>query len=46
MKIRLKEILEWLGISWDKSFKQSDRLHIYDKKIQYLKDNKIIIPMF
>ena len=38
--------LSWLGISWNKTFNQSDRQNIYDKKIQELKDKKRIYPCF
>ncbi len=36
----IKKDLSWLGISWDKTFNQSDRQNIYDKRIQELKDKK------
>ncbi len=42
----IKEDLAWLGISWNKSFNQSDRKKIYDKKIQELKEKKRIYPCF
>ena len=42
----IKKDLSWLGISWDKTFNQSDRQNIYDKKIKELKDKKIIYPCF
>jgi len=42
----IKKDLSWLGISWDKTFNQSDRLEIYDKRIQKLKDKKRIYPCF
>ena len=42
----IKKDLSWLGISWNKTFNQSDRQNIYDKKIQELKDKKRIYPCF
>ena len=42
----IKKDLSWLGISWDKTFNQSDRQNIYDKRIQELKDKKKIYPCF
>ena len=42
----IKRDLRWLGMSWDKTFNQSDRQSIYDKKIQELKDKNIIYPCF
>ena len=42
----IKKDLLWLGITWDKTFNQSDRENIYKKKIQELKDNKRIYPCF
>ena len=42
----IKNDLAWLGISWDKTFNQSDRRNIYDKKIKELKDKKRIYPCF
>ena len=42
----IKKDLSWLGISWDKTFNQSDRQYIYDKKIKELKDKKRIYPCF
>ena len=43
---QIKEDLTWLGITWDKTFNQSDRKDVYYKKIQYLKDKKRIYPCF
>ena len=34
---QIKEDLKWLGITWNKTFNQSGRQNIYDKKIQELK---------
>ena len=42
----IKEDLSWLGITWDKTFNQSDRQDVYKKKIQELKDKKKIYPCF
>lgn len=42
----IKSDLSWLGISWDKTFNQSGRQDIYDKKIQELKNKKRIYPCF
>ena len=42
----IKKDLLWLGITWDKTFNQSNRENIYKKKIQELKDNKRIYPCF
>ena len=45
-KMHIKSDLSWLGINWDKTFNQSDREKIYDKKIQELKNKKRIISLF
>ena len=42
----IKKDLSWLGISWDKTFNQSDRQNIYDNRIMELKDKKRIYPCF
>ena len=42
----IKKDLSWLGISWNKTFNQSDRQNIYDKRIQELKNKKRIYPCF
>ena len=42
----IKRDLKWLGITWEKTFNQSDRQNIYDKRIQELKDKKRIYPCF
>lgn len=34
----IKEDLNWLGMNWDDSFKQSDRFDHYDKAADYLKN--------
>jgi len=43
---KIKGDLRWLGITWDKTFNQSSRQNIYDKKIQELKKIKKIYPCF
>ena len=42
----IKEDLKWLGITWDKTFNQSDRQNVYSKRIQELKNKKRIYPCF
>ncbi len=42
----IKNDLEWLGITWKKSFNQSDRISIYNKKIDILKESGKIYPCF
>ena len=41
---KIKENLLWLGLSWSKTFNQSQRKNIYDKKILLLKESKKIYP--
>ncbi len=43
---KIKENLLWLGLSWSKTFNQSKRKDIYDKKILLLKESKRIYPCF
>ena len=43
---KIKENLLWLGLSWSKTFNQSQRKDIYDKKILLLKVSKRIYPCF
>ena len=43
---KIKENLLWLGLSWSKTFNQSQRKNIYDKKILLLKELKKIYPCF
>ena len=43
---KIKENLLWLGLSWSKTFNQSQRKDIYDKKILLLKKSKRIYPCF
>jgi len=43
---QIKEDLKWLGITWYKTFNQSDRQNIYEEKIQELKNINKIYPCF
>ena len=43
---KIKENLLWLGLSWSKTFNQSQRKDIYDKKILLLKESMRIYPCF
>jgi len=43
---KIKENLSWLGLSWSKTFNQSQRKNIYDEKILLLKKSKKIYPCF
>ena len=43
---KIKENLLWLGLSWSKTFNQSQRKKIYDEKILLLKKSKKIYPCF
>ncbi len=40
------EDLKWLGLKWDKFIKQSERISIYDKYFNILKDKGLIYPCF
>ena len=42
----IKEDLKWLGLNWNKSFNQSDRIDIYNDKIEILKSKKRLYPCF
>ena len=42
----IKNDLNWLGITWSKTFNQSDRKNIYQEKIKELKQKKRIYPCF
>ena len=42
----IKRDLSWLGIGWKKTFNQSDRQDLYNKRVQELKDKKRIYPCF
>ncbi len=43
---KIKDNLSWLGLSWTKTFNQSQRKNIYDEKILLLKKSKKIYPCF
>ena len=43
---KIKENLSWLGLSWSKTFNQSQRKNVYDEKILLLKKSKKIYPCF
>ena len=43
---KIKRDLSWLGISWNKSFNQSDRKKIYDQSIEKLKKDNRLYPCF
>ena len=43
---KIKRDLSWLGISWNKSFNQSDRKKIYDQSIEKLKKENRLYPCF
>ena len=42
----IKEDLKWLGVKWEYTFKQSERVENYNKKILELKKLKRIYPCF
>ena len=42
----IKNDLKWLGITWSKTFNQSNRTRIYQNKIEELKQKKRIYPCF
>ena len=43
---KIKYDLKWLGINWFKTFNQSNRASVYEKRIVYLKNIKKIYPCF
>lgn len=45
-EIKIKKDLNWLGITWEKTFNQSDRYELYNKSINQLKLSKRIYPCF
>ena len=45
-KEAIKNDLNWLGITWSKTFNQSDRKNIYQEKVKELKQKKRIYPCF
>ena len=42
----IKEDLNWLGLTWDFSFKQSERTKNYEEAFHKLKDNNLIYPCY
>ena len=42
----IKDDLKWLGLNWNYTFNQSSRQHIYNEKIQILKQKKRLYPCF
>tara|TARA_Y100000590_G_scaffold319894_1_gene362053 strand:- start:3241 stop:4572 length:1332 start_codon:yes stop_codon:yes gene_type:complete len=42
----IKKDLNWLGVNWSKTFNQSSRKELYQKKIEFLKNQKRIYPCF
>jgi len=43
---KIKENLIWLGVNWDKTFNQSDRIENYNSKINKLKNDGRLYPCF
>ena len=43
---KIKENLTWLGVNWDKTFNQSDRIDNYNLKIKKLKKDGRLYPCF
>ncbi|MBI66039.1 MAG: glutamate--tRNA ligase [Candidatus Marinimicrobia bacterium] len=43
---KIKENLTWLGVNWDKTFNQSDRIENYQLKIEKLKKEGRLYPCF
>ncbi len=43
---KIKDNLSWLGIEWSKTFNQSDRSHLYQLKIDQLKNDGHLYPCF
>jgi len=43
---KIKENLTWLGLNWDKTFNQSDRIDNYALKIEELKKDGRLYPCF
>ncbi len=43
---KIKENLSWLGLNWDNTFNQSERLDIYKINIEKLKKNGRLYPCF
>ena len=40
------EDLKWLGLSWDKVFRQSERKELYDRYFEVLKSKGLVYPCF
>lgn len=38
----IKDALTWLGITWDEFYRQSDRIHLYEKYLKKLLENGFI----
>ena len=43
---KIKENLSWLGLNWDKTFNQSERIDLYNIKIETLKNDGRLYPCF
>jgi glutamyl-tRNA synthetase len=43
---QIMQDLRWFGIDWDESFRQSERLELYQQTIDRLKRDKLIYPCF
>ncbi len=43
---KIKENLTWLGVQWNKTFNQSDRIDNYNLKIEQLKKDERLYPCF
>lgn len=43
---KIKENLTWLGVNWDKTFNQSDRIENYNFNIEKLKNDGRLYPCF
>ena len=43
---KIKENLTWLGVNWDKTFNQSDRIDNYNLNIKKLKNDGRLYPCF
>ena len=43
---KIKENLSWLGLNWDQTFNQSERVDLYNSKIDKLKKDGRLYPCF
>ena len=43
---KIKENLSWLGLNWDQTFNQSERVDLYNIKIEKLKNEGHLYPCF